>query len=176
MEVAEAGERGRAMRKTWCACSVLSLACLLLIASSCSKPLASAKVREGSPPLSASFAAVPNDIYHAAKWALSEAGYSVASENLQDGVLESSWTPVTSDSHYIPLFERKDYGVTNSYHQLVVRIIPDGGRTDVEVSSSVKSLVANIKSSRIEERRVLEGIGDYLRKQEPALTNLGVDE
>jgi len=164
------------MRKTWYACSFLSLACLLFVASSCSKPLASAKVREGSPPLGASFAAVPNDIYYAAKWAMAEAGYPVAVENLQDGILESSWKPVTSDSHYIPLFERKDYGVTNSYHQLVVRIIPAGGRTDVEVSSSVKSLVANIKSSRIEERRVLTGIGDFLRKQEPALTNLGVDE
>ncbi|HPQ81433.1 MAG TPA: hypothetical protein PLZ86_06875 [bacterium] len=155
---------------------VLSFLFLACLTSSCSKPLASAKVRTGSPEVSRDYAALPNDIYYATRWALVEAGYAVALENLQDGVIMTSWEPVRSDSHFIPLFDRKDYGVTNSYHQLEIKIVPGGGRTDVKITSRVKSLAARIKSTGIEEKKILDGIGNYLRKTEPSLTNLGVSE
>lgn len=164
------------MKRRNAICTTLSLVLALCLAQACSKPLASATVRPNSSPVSRDYAALPNDIYYATRWALVEAGFAVASENLQDGVILTSWEPVKSDSYYIPLFERQDYGVTNSYHQLEIKIVPEGGRTDVQVTSRVKSLVANIKSSGIEERKVLDGIGNYLRKSEPSLTNLGVSE
>ena len=111
------------------------LAAMLLAAgfASCTKPLASARVKPEVDYVSRTYAAVPNDIYYAARWALVEAGYSVGSENLADGVLTTAWQPVRSSSHYIPLFNRKDFGVTNSYHQLEIRILPGDGRAEVAV-------------------------------------------
>ena len=154
------------------------LAAMLLAAglASCTKPLASARVKPEVDYVSRTFAAVPNDIYYAARWALVEAGYSVGSENLADGVLTTAWQPVRSSSHYIPLFNRKDFGVTNSYHQLEIRILPGDGRAEVQVGSRMKTLVSSLRSAGTEERRILDDIGSYLRKGEPTVTNLGVDE
>ena len=154
------------------------LAAMLLAAgfASCTKPLASARVKPEVDYVSRTYAAVPNDIYYAARWALVEAGYSVGSENLADGVLTTAWQPVRSSSHYIPLFNRKDFGVTNSYHQLEIRILPGDGRAEVQVGSRMKTLVSSLKSAGTEERRILDDIGSYLRKGEPTVTNLGVDE
>lgn len=154
------------------------LAAVLLAAglAACSKPLASARVQPNVDFVSRTYAAVPNDVYYAVRWALVEAGYSVGSENLADGVILTAWQPVRSSSHYVPLFNRQDFGVTNSYYQLEVRIVPGDGRAEVQVGSRLKTLVSNMKSAKTEERRILDDIGSYLRKGEPTVTNLGVDE
>ena len=164
------------MKRTGSITLILAAVVLAAGVASCSKPLASARVRPNIDYVSRTYAAVPNDVYYAVRWALVEAGYAVGSENLADGVIVTSWEPVRATSHYVPLFNRKDFGVTNSYHQLEIRIVPGDGRAEVQVGSRVKTLVANLKSAGTEERRVLDGIGAYLRKGEPALTNLGVDE
>lgn len=151
----------------------------LLIALSfcaCAKPLATAKVTGKIDFVSRDYAATANDIYYALKWALVEYGYPVANENLADGVFTTAWLPVRSDSHYIRLFNRNDYGVTNSYYQLELQVVPQGGRTLVRIGSRAKSLVINMKSSGFEERKILDSIGNRLRKEEPEITNLGVNE
>lgn len=155
---------------------LIAAAIVCMAIASCTKPLASAIVQPDINFASRDFAAVPNDIYYAVRAALQKEGYGVASENLQGGVIESNWVPVTSDSHYMPIFGRRDYGVTNSYHQLEIQIVPMGGRTEVKVGSRAKTLVASLKSSGIEERKILDDIGDALRKSEPPLTNLGTEE
>lgn len=155
---------------------LISAVAAAAVAAACAKPMVTATAKGDINYIGRDYAASANDIYYAARWALFRAGYAVASENLQDGILTTSWRPVTSDSHYIPLFGGRDYGVTNSYHQLEVRIEPGEGRTAVKVGSRVKGLVSSIASSGIEEEKVLDGIGDYLRKAEPAVTNLGIEE
>ncbi|MFH0800119.1 MAG: hypothetical protein V2A66_08075 [Pseudomonadota bacterium] len=154
----------------------IAILCVLLAAFGCSKPLASARVRADGVEYSRSYAASANDVYYAAKWAFVKAGLSVANENLQDGILTTTWLPVSSDSHYVEIFGRPDYGVTNSYYQIEIKIVPGGGRTEVRALSRVKTIVARLKSSGIKENEVLESIGDALRKGEPTVTNLGVDE
>ena len=62
-------------------CTLL-LCALVPLCCSCSKPLASARVHQNVDYRSRDYAASPNDIYYAARWALVTAGYSVASENL----------------------------------------------------------------------------------------------
>lgn len=153
-------------------------ACLFLLffVSSCAKPLASAKVAKDVEYASRDYAASANDIYYAMRWALVECGYPTSNENLQDGVITTAWVPVKSSSHYVDTFGRPDYGVTNSYHQLEIQVVPDGGRTTVKVGSRVKTLVARLKSSGTEEKKILDSIGTRLRKSEPTLTNLGIDE
>lgn len=158
--------------------NIFALAALMIVVSltACSKPMASAKVADEILYVSRDFAATPNDSYYAIKWALNKAGYPVDTENLQDGILTSTWVPVKSDSHYISVFGRPDMGVTNSYHQLEVQVVPSGGRTEIKVGSRIKSLVPRLQSSGIEERKILALVGNFLRKGEPDVTNLGVDE
>jgi hypothetical protein len=146
------------------------------VSSSCSKPLISAHVSEGIQYYSDTFAATPNDTYYAVRWALKEAGLPVESEDLPGGVIKTTWMPTSSDSHYLVMFDRRDYGVTNSYYQLEVLVADKAGRTQVKVGSRVKTVVNNLKSSGEVEQRVLAEIGNFLRKSEPELTNLGISE
>ncbi len=112
-----------------------------------------------------SFAASPNDCYYALRWALKISGYSIA-----------TWTPTTSDSHYLSVFTHRDYGVNGGYHQLEVRVVPQGTKTQVEVGSRVKAVVRNLESSGVEEQKVLAELGGYLRAEEPSLSNEGIAE
>ncbi len=157
--------------------SVLYVLMLVLVfMAGCSKPLVSAHIAADSPGVERDYAALPNDVYYAARWALVNAGIPVANENLQEGVITSTWIPVSSGSHYIDLFDRKDWGVTNSYYQLEIRIIPGEGRTSVKVLTRPKTIVSNLKSSGAKENEVLSAIGNSLRKNAPEITNLGVSE
>jgi hypothetical protein len=156
--------------------ALILLAFTALVASACTKPLANASITRNLEFMSRSYAANANDIYYASKWALEESGYPISGENLKDGILTTTWLPVKSSSHYINVFDRPDYGVTNSYYQLEIQVVPEGGRTEVRIAARTKSLVSNLKSSGTEERKVLDLIGGYLRKDEPTVTNLGIDE
>lgn len=152
--------------------------CLFIViaAAGCAKPMMNATVIKDIYYESDDYAAVPNDVYYAIRWAMKENGYAVDEENLSDGVITSTWIPVKSDSHYIPMFGRREYGVTSSYYQLKIQVVSEEGRTRVKVGTRIKTLVSNLTSSGIEEKKLLAGIGDYLRKKNPDLTNLGVNE
>ncbi|MFH1830115.1 MAG: hypothetical protein ABH871_04995 [Pseudomonadota bacterium] len=154
----------------------LLIAFVAVACSSCSKPLVSARVDNRIQYFTQNYAATPNDTYYAVRWALKEAHLPVAEEDLPSGVIKTSWVPTTSDSHYLELFDRRDYGATNSYFQLEIHVEDGSGRTQVKVGSRVKTLVNNIYSSGEVEQKVLAGIGNYLRKSAPELTNLGVNE
>lgn len=154
----------------------LLLLAVFSILTGCSKPILSAKIAADSPGVGRDYAALPNDVYYAARWALVNSGIPVANENLHDGVITSTWIPVSSGSHYIDLFDRKDWGVTNSYYQIEVRILPEEGRTSVTVITRPKTIVNNLRSSGAKEKEVLAAIGNSLRKSSPEITNLGVSE
>lgn len=148
-----------------------------VIAGACNKPFLRAKTSKNVEFESKVFNATPNDCYYALRYAFKVNGYSMGSENLMDGVLTTTWTPVTSDSHYMQVFDSRDYGVTGSYHQLEARVVPRGqDNTKLEVASRVKGVASNVKSSGVEERRILATVGDYLRKHEPEITNEGIEE
>ena len=143
---------------------------------SCSKPLVSGRVLPRIDYQSQSFATTSNDAYYAVRKALYRAGYSVAMENLTDGVITTTWVPTTSDSHYVPLFGRRDYAPSGAHHQLEVTIVPEGSTSLVRVGSRMKSLASNLVSSGVEEHKILQFIGDALRKEEPTMTNTGTSE
>jgi hypothetical protein len=150
---------------------ILSLALM-----SCSKPLATARVEPDVGYVSKSFSTDSTNALAAVRWALKINGYSIANENAGEGTITSSWLPTTSDSHAINLFNRRDFGANGAYHQLEVHVSGEDGRTRVDVGSRLKALVANLKSTGIEERKILNEIGNYLRTSEPELTNIGVGE
>ncbi|MBI2346739.1 MAG: hypothetical protein HYV03_07680 [Deltaproteobacteria bacterium] len=152
----------------------MALTLLLIVLVGCAKPLVRASA-ESMAPVARTFAADPTPVYYALRWALTRRGYPVATEDLQSGLLTTTWVPTTVDSHYVQPFQAPDYGVTPSLHQLGVRIRPEGaGRTTVEITSQCKSVAAFTQSSGREERAVLDEAGHYLRSMEVDVTNLGV--
>ncbi len=159
------------MKKALILCAIVAAAL-----AACSKPMVRAKVLPDVHYYSRSYAANANDTYYAVRWALKDVNMPVATEDLNAGIITTKWEPVTSDSHYVEMFGRPDYGVTNSYHQLEVQISFDQGRSMVKVGSRIKSLVARLQTSGIIEKKVLDGIGNFLRNSEPDITNLGVSE
>lgn len=154
------------------ALSMIAIAAFAHVA--CSKPMASASVVRDVPHLDRSYAAEPNDIYYAIRASLARFGYPVAKEDLSSGIIVTGWVPTTADSHFVDLFGRPDYGVTNSYYQFEIKIERQGGRSSVDIATRAKSLVAHLKSSGIKEKALLDDIGNFLRKDEPEITNLGI--
>lgn len=120
------------------------------------------------------YAAGPNDIYYALRWALRANGYPIAEEDLRNGVIKSRYVPIKARSHYLTLFGRQDFGVSGGYHQLEIRLVPQNGNTEVQIGSRVESMVARLQSAGTEENMILDKIGDYLRSPQPQVTNLGV--
>lgn len=156
----------------------LQLTAYNLLLSSCSQPAFDAK-ESTTASVSRTFESDANQAYYAVRWALKTSGYSIINEDLQNGVLTSGWRPSTVDSHYVDPFGRKDYGVNGAYFKLEVKIMPNEGssnKTKIEISSRVKSMMAHLKSSEIEEKKILGKVADYLRKADIRVTNLGAEE
>lgn len=155
---------------------IVFLVILAVLASGCNKTFVRGRVAKDIHYYKHTYDATPNECYYALRWALKINGYPLAKENLTDGILTTTWEPVTSDSHYVELFDRRDYGTTGAYHQLEVRVVPQGRHTMVKVGSRWKSIVINLKSSGVEERKILAQVGNYLRAKEPSITNEGMSE
>ncbi|MBI4238698.1 MAG: hypothetical protein HY696_09830 [Deltaproteobacteria bacterium] len=149
---------------------------IALSLSACAKPLVSATSTD-LPPMERSFSASANEVYYAVRWAMAVRGYPVGFEDLRGGVITSSWVPTRADSHYIQPFTSTtpDYGTTMMQQQYEIRVMPAGGETTVSVTSRVKSLVANPRSSGREERALLDEMAHYLRSRDVELTNIGVE-
>lgn len=152
------------------------LLCLVAVSYGCSKPLASAKVSDDVRYISDTVDADKKGAYHAVRWALKIKGYPIATENETEGVITTVWMPTKSDSHALMLFDRYDFGVNGAYYQIDVRLESEEGKTRISIGSKIKSVVADLKSTGIEERRVLNEAKDYLRVSEPGLTNIGLEE
>lgn len=155
---------------------VASLSAAFILCAACSSIQIEAQNEERMTFFSRSYAATPDQIYFALKWALDESDWPLATENLVSGVLETAWRPTASDSHYIDIFNEKTYGANGAYYRLEIKVEPEGGRTNVKVGSRIKAFVKNLKSSGREEKKVLDFVGNYLRRGNPTITNLGVQE
>ena len=154
----------------------VSFAVMMLTMAACSKPLAVATVNPNVRYVTRIYSATPNDVYYAVRWALDQHGYALDEENLEAGIVTSTWGPVRSDSHYVELFNRPQYTANSAYYQLDVKIIPDGVNTKVRVGTRIKSLTSMLMSSGVEEDKVLVSVGDYLRTDAPEITNLGASK
>lgn len=152
---------------------ILLLLCCLVPFTACTKVF---RVAKPSSPhyFKRTYAASPNDIYYALRWALRTHGYPIAEEDLQNGVIKSRYVPVKARSHYLKLFGRQDFGVSGGYHQMEVRLVPRGGNTEVQIGSRIESMVVHLQSAGTEEGMILEKIADYLRSPQAQVTNLGV--
>lgn len=138
----------------------------------CSKPMVTGK-DVAMEPVIKSFNAPREAVFEAANQALRDMKYKVEYADLDQGALRTGWVPTTADSHYIELFGREDYGVTNAYYHLAVRLSEEDDRMTVEVSAPLRTIIAKMHSSHRQEKKFLSKMKDFLRPADFKVTNIG---
>jgi len=156
--------------------NIIVLVIMAGFVSACAKPAIHAR-EQVMEKVSRSFSTDANQAYYAVRAALKASGYFISSEDLQDGVIKSSWVRSKADSFYVAPFGHVDYIADGAYYRLQVNIIPKDGvsKVDIEVASHVKSVSSHLHSSGIYEKKVLEKIADYLRPSDIDVTNVGIE-
>lgn len=144
-------------------------------AQMCTKKIAYAKDYSTSP-LKDYFLVDKATAYQAIQKALENQGYEVQSMDQELGKINTGWRPVTSDSHFVKLFNRRDYGVSDgAYYKMNVDVSEENSNVKVLVSTTVKSIVGPLESSGVVERKVLKQVEDSLRSPQIEMTNVGVE-
>jgi len=124
-------------------------------------------------------------LYYADKTALMENArriienldYSILSYETETGKIVTGWKPVESDSHYLNLFGRKDFGNTDgAYYQLVIDVIPEGPKLKVLASTTVKTIVGKLNTNNVVERRFLDKLDNVMRSPQIEITNVGMEK
>ena len=109
--------------------------------------------------------------------ALKTLGYELTTDGEYDGHITTGWRPALSDSHYLELFKRRDYGASaGAYYQIVADIQAEGDRAKLTVATKTKSIAGKLKSSFRMEKQLLKQVDDYLRSPQITITNVGVEE
>ncbi len=154
----------------------LPLLIALLATTGCTKVLVYGKDHPAAATIEKKFSAPAKETFESGKKALDMLGYKIDDSDEAKGSIRSGWMSTKSNSHYLDLFERKDYGTTGAYYRVEISIEEEGGKSVVTISTPVRSLVNHVISSGREERRVLNKMADLLRREDFEMTNVGVQE
>lgn len=128
-------------------------------------------------PWKAHFDADQASVFKTVEKTLNRFGYELTVKDEVKGSFVAGWRPVEADSHYVNLFDRRDYGVSDgAYYQLTVDLSQEGSRVKVLVATTVKSIVGPLLSSGKVEKRILLQLQDYLRSPQVEMTNVGVEK
>jgi copper chaperone CopZ len=144
----------------------------LIVLSACNKPIIEGRDLETTP-LTQIFRVPADAAFDAAEHVLTALDYKVEYADKDKGVLRTGWISTTTDSHYVDLFGREDYGTTGAYYHLAVRISSVEGGAKVEVSAPLRTIVVKMDSSGRKEKKVLAKIEDMLRPADIRVTNIG---
>ena len=127
-------------------------------------------------PISKLFNTSLDEAYKTSKEAILRLGYRIDREDEPQKSFRTVWLSTKADSHYVDLFDRRDYGTVGAYYRLQVKVTEKQGQADVEIEAPVRSIIGRMKSSHIEEKKVLKKMADLLRKEDFEMTNVGVEE
>jgi len=163
------------MKRTIRFYSLFLLLAMAMMSMACTKPLVNGRDREMEPIVKV-FSVPTIDAFEAAEQALNDLGYNVEYANRHEGSLRTGWKPTTVDSHYIELFDSRDYGTNASYYYLAVRIQQEGNKSQVTVVAPIRGIVGMMKTSHRQEKKLLDQMADYLRPGDLKVTNIGVIE
>lgn len=129
------------------------------------------------PPVSQTFKTSTPDAFKAVREVVKNMGYKIEREDEKQGSLITGWLSTKTDSHYIDLFDKRDYGTIGAYYRLEVRVTDQEGKALVEIAAPTRSVISGrLKSSHIEEEKVLAKVTDLLRREDFEMTNVGVTE
>lgn len=163
------------MKQTVVKAMMLALCSLMLAGTSCNHPVVYgnemqlktfAKDFKGSTPT----------VFEAARRALTDEGYKILENHPESGTLETGWIPAKAASHYVDLFNRKDYATVGAYYKIHVEVAADGDQQKVDIHSIAKSTISNLKSSGSEEEKIFDRIANMLRSASIEITNVGMTE
>ncbi len=143
--------------------------------TSCNKAVIYSKDREMEP-ISKIYSAPVVDVYKSAHEVLTSSGYKIQREDPATGKIITGWLSTKATSHYVDLFDHRDYGTVGAYYRLDLTVVEKSGKTELTISAPVRSIVGRIKSSHEEEKRVLNKIADLLRREDFEMTNVGTTE
>jgi hypothetical protein len=115
-------------------------------------------------------------VFNASRTVLENMEYKIQYVNEDEGTLKTGWMSTTIDSHYVEVFDRPDYGVTNAYYHLAIGIQSVGEGTRISVSAPLRTVVGNMHSSHVIEKKFLSKLADLLRPADIEITNVGVSK
>ena len=144
-----------------------------IVFSACSKPKLYGTL-QNSEKLVRYYQADPDETFRAVKQALLFQGYSLKKVDEESRSLETYWQPTTSDSHYVEVFGRKDFGTVGAYYRIQVKVEEWNNGSRVSLVNVANSIISNLKSSYREEDRVLTKVDDFTRRRDIQVTNIGL--
>ena len=148
-----------------------------LVHASCTKVLVHGRDKDMDP-VNRFYATSVSEAYKVGKEARIRLGYKIENEDEKTGTITTNWESTKATSHYVDLFDRRDYGTVGAYYRLKLQVTESvGGKTQVAVSAPVRSLITGrMRTSNKEENRVLKKMQDLLRTDDFEMTNVGVTE
>lgn len=148
----------------------------IFVISACAKEVITASDHD-TKPLSKKYHNITTlELYQKSSQILESMGYTFAPNsdfnNLQ---LITIWRSTTSGSHYLKIFDRKDYsGAMGAYYQLIVQFTPSDNATRIDVKTKIKNLAGRLTSSDKIEKEFFERLEDATRSPNIKITNVGV--
>lgn len=116
-------------------------------------------------------------VYEQSKITLEKMGYTLLQNDEAMQTLETRWQPTTSDSHFLPLFGRRDYSANQGgYYKLHIESEEQGSQVEVRVSTVLKSISGKLETSEVLEKRFLAKLSDALRSAQIEVNNVGMEE
>lgn len=154
----------------------LSLVVVILFSTGCARKLIYGKDFYTTPKLEY-FRKGINTTFDSTQKILENLGYQVQRADIKRGKIITGWVETEPSSHYVNVFDRKDYGISDgAYYRVVVDIHSSGFETKVAVSTMVKSIAGPLESSGEVERKVINRLREQLRSADIELTNVGMEE
>jgi hypothetical protein len=156
--------------------TLLILIVTLVLNAGCYKVIVRSKDKD-QPPVSELFDTSIDEAIKAGREALVRLGYKIDHEDKDTNTVYSGWQSAKAASHYIDLFDHRDYGTVGAYYRIVLTAEERAGKTQVAVSAPTRAIVSGrLKTSFREERKVLHKMRDLLRTNDFDITNVGVEE
>ena len=152
------------------------LALSLFSLASCNRVLVHGRDK-AMQPVTQQYSTSVTDAYKAVKEVVQHMGYSLDKDEESQAHLRTRWQGTKAGSHYINLFDRRDYGTIGAYYRLQVYVKNIEGKAEISVSTETRSLITGrLQSSYTEEKKILKKVADVLRKEDFEMTNVGNSE
>lgn len=121
------------------------------------------------------YTGTPDLLYNQSVKVLENMGYEMPFADYAQFQITTGWRPVGSATHFLALFNRRDYSAADgAYYQLQLSFVPEGNYARVEVRTNVKSVAGKLSSSKTLEKAFLKRLDDAVRSPQIQMTNVGV--
>lgn len=115
-----------------------------------------------------------SELFHQCLRVLDQMGYNLNEINEDQGMIVTGWRPTDSSSHYLLLFNHKDFSANaGAYYQLMLKVEELGPHASVDVSTKVRSVSGKLSSHHDIEKKVLTKLSDFMRSPQIEISNVG---